>query len=81
MRLRRYFQPETRRELRLKGIPKYFIGTDPILNPKVREIKRWDNTLVLKGYIFDLSLLIRVPKASMNSLSIDSIALDSFKVA
>ena len=80
MQLRRYFQPETRRELRLKGIPKYFIGTDPILNPKVREIKHWDNILLLKDYTFDLSLLIRVPKASKNSLSIYRIALYSFKV-
>ena len=81
MRLRRYFQPETRRELRLKGIPKYFIGTDPILNPKVHERKRWDNILVLKDYTFDLSLLMRVLESTMRYLRIERIALDYFRVA
>jgi len=81
MRLMRYFHPETRREFRLRGIPKYFIGKDPMLNPKVGNRNLWERILVLNINTFYLSLLIRVPEASMKSLRMDRISLDSFRVA
>ena len=65
-RVIRSFQSTILKEEVFKGTPKYFIGNAPILNPSVLARNVSLGSLVLKKYTFDLSVLTRVPEASIN---------------
>lgn len=53
--------------LRTRGIPRYFEGNDPVVNPSVLAKKACVGAGVLNKKMFDLSLLIIIPEACMKS--------------